>query len=117
MYPPGSVLRRQAGATYTFNGTKATVFKGMKVLIPVWAIQRDPEIYPDPDKFDPERFDEDNVNNRHPMSYLPFGDGPHNCIGKGNSFILKSQIKTIMLVLIEHFFHKFGFNSHRCTFR
>ncbi|XP_058793291.1 cytochrome P450 6B1-like [Phymastichus coffea] len=80
-YPPGSVLQRKAGDTYTFSGTNVTIPKDMKVLIPVWAIHRDPQIYPDPDKFDPERFDEEFEKSRHPMNYLPFGDGPHNCIG------------------------------------
>ena len=81
MYPPGSFLQRISVAPYTFNGTKVTIPEKTRVIIPVWAIHRDPEIYPDPDNFDPERFCEENVETRHPMNYLPFGDGPHNCIG------------------------------------
>jgi cytochrome P450 family 6 len=54
----------------------------MKVFIPVYAIQRDPDIYPDPDTFDPERFEEENIKQRSSSFYLPFGDGPRNCIGK-----------------------------------
>ena len=53
----------------------------MKVWIPAYSLQRDPAVYPDPNKFDPERFDEEAVQNRHPSYYLPFGDGPRNCIG------------------------------------
>lgn len=53
----------------------------------MYAIQRDSNIYPDPEKFDPERFNEDAVAARHPMSYLPFGDGPRNCIGKARTDI------------------------------
>lgn len=80
-YPVGLVLRRVSNRDYTFNGTKVTVPKGTAVVIPVYAIQHDPSIYPDPEVFDPERFNEDAVAARHPMSYLPFGDGPRNCIG------------------------------------
>lgn len=52
------------------------------MIIPVHAIQRDPEIYPDPDKFDPDRFLENNVKDRHPMTFMGFGAGPRICIGK-----------------------------------
>ena len=75
------MLQRKSVAPYTFNGTKVSIPKDIKVIVPVWAIHRDSAIYPKPDEFDPERFNEENEKNRHPMNYLPFGDGPHNCIG------------------------------------
>lgn len=80
-YPPVSVLLRKATSRYTFQGTKVTVEKGHVVWIPVYAIQRDPDIYPDPDAFKPERFSEEIAATRHQMYFLPFGDGPRNCIG------------------------------------
>lgn len=73
---------RQALKEYTFTDFNFTIPKGQKVWIPAFAIQRDPDIYPDPDTFDPERFSEENIKQRHPMYYLPFGDGPRNCIGE-----------------------------------
>ncbi|XP_011862719.1 PREDICTED: probable cytochrome P450 6a14 [Vollenhovia emeryi] len=80
-YPPGTILMREATSSYTFDGTKVSIPKEQKVWIPVYAIHRDPDIYPKPDVFDPERFNEEAVQTRHPMAYLPFGDGPRNCIG------------------------------------
>ncbi|XP_072756848.1 cytochrome P450 6A1-like isoform X2 [Anoplolepis gracilipes] len=77
----GSVLRRQSMTSYTFDGTKLNIPEGQKIWIPVFAIHRDPEIYPKPDVFDPERFSDETVRTRHAMHYLPFGDGPRNCIG------------------------------------
>ena len=53
--------------------------------IPVWSFHRDPEYFPDPLKFDPERFSEENKHTINPMVYMPFGVGPRNCIGKNIS--------------------------------
>ena len=75
------MLTRQAMENYTFRGTKIFVPKGMRIWVPVYGIQTDPDIYSEPEKFDPERFEDDAVAARHPMSFLPFGDGPRNCIG------------------------------------
>ncbi|XP_043511358.1 probable cytochrome P450 6a14 isoform X2 [Frieseomelitta varia] len=80
-YPILTMLTRRAMENYTFKGTKITIPKGMKIWVPVYGIQTDPDIYPEPEKFDPERFEDDAVAARHPMSFLPFGDGPRNCIG------------------------------------
>ncbi|XP_050326815.1 cytochrome P450 6g1-like isoform X2 [Bactrocera neohumeralis] len=54
---------------------------GMPLFIPIFGIQRDPEFWPNPDTFDPERFSAENKKTHKPMSYLPFGTGPRNCIG------------------------------------
>ena len=55
--------------------------KGINVIIPVYAIHHDPRYYPEPNRFDPERFSEENKKTRPEGTYLPFGDGPRICIG------------------------------------
>ncbi|EFN78989.1 Cytochrome P450 6a2 [Harpegnathos saltator] len=80
-YPPATFLMRKSTSDYTFDGTEINISKGQTVWIPVYAIQRDPNIYPDPEVFDPERFNEEAMQTRNAMFYLPFGDGPRNCIG------------------------------------
>lgn len=80
-YPTLPFLSREATEDYTFESPKLTVRKNAKVWIPLFSIHRDPSIYPDPEKFDPERFSDEAVKSRHPMHYIPFGDGPRNCIG------------------------------------
>ncbi|XP_076285747.1 putative cytochrome P450 6a14 isoform X2 [Lasioglossum baleicum] len=79
-YPAGAIIQRRTTSACTFDTLKFTLPKQIAVWIPLFAIHRDPEIYPDPEKFDPERFSEEQVATRHPMHYLPFGDGPRSCI-------------------------------------
>lgn len=55
--------------------------KGTPIWIPVYGLHHDPELYPEPEKFDINRFTAENIQNREAVSYLPFGDGPRNCVG------------------------------------
>ncbi|XP_076241482.1 putative cytochrome P450 6a14 [Calliopsis andreniformis] len=80
-YPALAILNRETTGSHTFRNTKVSIPPKTLVWIPVYAIHWDPQIYPMPEKFDPERFDESVAKTRHPMYHLPFGDGPRNCIG------------------------------------
>ena len=75
------MLLRKTKAPYTFAGTNVTIEKHQSIFISTYGIHYDPSIYPDPERFDPERFNDEAIKSRHSMSYLPFGDGPRNCIG------------------------------------
>ncbi|PSN49666.1 hypothetical protein C0J52_24286 [Blattella germanica] len=54
---------------------------GTGVYIPVYALHHDSKYFPSPAKFDPERFSEKNKQNIPHFAYMPFGEGPRNCIG------------------------------------
>ncbi|XP_049869418.1 uncharacterized protein LOC126369166 [Pectinophora gossypiella] len=75
------------------------IHKGEGLMIPVWSIQRDPQYFPDPEKFDPERFSEENKHKIKPFTYMPFGLGPRNCIG--SRFAL-CKVKVLVYQLLRH---------------
>ena len=58
------------------------ILKGDVILIPLWSLHHDPQYFPDPEKFDPERFSPSNKELIKPYTYMPFGEGPRVCIGK-----------------------------------
>ncbi|XP_042907512.2 cytochrome P450 3A9 [Parasteatoda tepidariorum] len=81
LHPPVVRLDRIAVVDYKLKGTEITIPKGTTVTTPVYAMHRDPEFFPDPETFDPDRFSPENKDKIIPYSYLPFGSGPRNCIG------------------------------------
>lgn len=81
-YPIVPFLTRQALSDYTVPGyPKYSLEKGTMIIIPALGIHHDPEIYPNPEEFDPERFSPEMVKQRDSVEWLGFGDGPRNCIG------------------------------------
>lgn len=70
------------------------------IWFPIYAIHHDPKYYPDPERFDPERFNESNKHNIKHGSYLPFGIGPRNCVA--SRFALM-EIKILFVYLLLNF--------------
>jgi cytochrome P450 len=63
-----------------------TVPRGTLVVVSAYGIHRNPAVYPDPERFDPDRFEPSAEAARHRSAWLPFGNGPRVCIG--NHFAL-----------------------------
>ncbi|KAK7869835.1 hypothetical protein R5R35_008052 [Gryllus longicercus] len=78
-YPPLAFIDRVSNKPYTLPGTTVTLEAGSRILIPSYGFHMNPEYYPNPKRFDPERFSEQNKHAKY--SYLPFGEGPRNCAG------------------------------------
>ena len=55
---------------------------GAKIYLSQWVMHRNPEYFPDPERFDPERFTDDAIRSRRRFTYIPFGAGRRLCIGE-----------------------------------
>jgi cytochrome P450 len=71
-----------------------TIPAGTLILIDAWGVHHDPEVYPDPERFQPERFVDDAPE---PYTWLPFGGGAHRCIGAALAELeIKVALSTIL---------------------
>lgn len=75
MYPTPFTVRK-AKSAYTIPGTDIVLDKGTRLVIPIHAIHHDPVYYPNPEQFDPDRFEDKVKNDRNSMAWLAFGSGP-----------------------------------------
>lgn len=64
---------RMANRDYKIPNSNLTIPAGTNIFISAFGLHRDERFYENPDKFDPERFTEENLKKRHPFVYIPFG--------------------------------------------
>nr|CAD7460379.1 unnamed protein product [Timema tahoe] len=104
MYPPAATMDRVCVKPYSIppSGDQPgmTFNEGDLLEIPIFGIHRDEAHFPDPDKFDPERFSDENKHNIKPFTFIPFGLGPRSCIG--NRFTLM-ETKVALIFLLSRF--------------
>ncbi|XP_068444990.1 cytochrome P450 3A40-like isoform X2 [Clinocottus analis] len=98
LYPIAPRLERVAKATVEINGV--VIPKGMIVMIPTWPLHRDPNLWPEPEAFKPERFSKDNKETIDPYTYMPFGAGPRNCIGMRFALVM---MKLALVEILQSF--------------
>ncbi len=95
LYPPVPALQRQAIAMDEIDGM--TIPPRAFVFLCPYATHRNGELWPDPERFDPDRFLPERAEDRPRFAYLPFGAGPRICIG--NEFaLMEAQIVLAMLM-------------------
>jgi len=103
MYAPVSPFTtRVAEKDYEYQGIR--IPKGTGVFIGVSAIHNDPQLWPEPEKFIPERFQHE----FNKMAFLPFGAGPRNCIGMRFAY-MELQLALAFMV------HKYRFEPGPST--
>ncbi|PVD38393.1 hypothetical protein C0Q70_01007 [Pomacea canaliculata] len=96
MIPPVNTVNRMASEEVTIKGV--TIPKGAGVCVPIANVMRDPEYFPDPDEFKPDRFVESADGVVNPFSNLVFGFGPRQCIGMRLALL---QIKMAMVHVLR----------------
>ena len=80
LYPPAWVITRRALADAVLGGYH--IVTGSTLIMSPYLLHRNAEHWPDPDQFLPDRFLDANVDQRRSSSYLPFGAGPRQCVGR-----------------------------------
>lgn len=98
LYPPAWGLGRQAMEEVQLG--EYVIPEKWGVMIIPYVVHRNPDIWENPDQFNPERFSVDNENQIPKHAYLPFGGGPRICIG--NSFALMEG-HLILVTLLQHY--------------
>ncbi len=80
IYPPAVSIARQAVEPVEIGGV--AIPAGALVFVSVYTIHHDERWFPDPERFDPERFATPPAHEIPDHAYLPFGIGPRACIGR-----------------------------------
>uniref|UniRef100_A0A0K8W2S8 Putative cytochrome P450 6t3 n=1 Tax=Bactrocera latifrons TaxID=174628 RepID=A0A0K8W2S8_BACLA len=105
LYPTAPFINRECLP----NGEQQTLWfdKGKKYLriprdvpayISILGLHSDPKFWPNPQLYDPQRFSQEKLHNIKPMTYLPFGAGPHGCIGSRLGML---QVKLGLLYILK----------------
>jgi cytochrome P450 len=97
--PPLPFLPRTAVSDFEFEGR--TIRAGTSLIISPAFIHRMPSIYRDPADFDPARFAEPRSEDKvHPCAWMPFGKGPHTCMGMN---MARLEVKAFFAQLLARF--------------
>nr|QZP43546.1 cytochrome P450 monooxygenase CYP6AN47 [Ephestia elutella] len=81
MFPSLGIVTRECTKPCRIPEVDISIDAGVKIIIPIQAIHNDEKNFDNPSEFRPERFTPEEVKNRHPFTYMPFGEGPRMCIG------------------------------------
>ncbi|XP_023223442.1 cytochrome P450 4C1-like isoform X7 [Centruroides sculpturatus] len=86
--------------TEDFKIKNYTIPRGTTIMLFIYALHRDPKVFPNPEVFDPDRFLPENCIGRHPYSFIPFSAGSRNCIGQKYAMM---ELKTIVSRVIMNY--------------
>lgn len=94
LYPPLPITIRQAREDDLLDGYLIKANSG--VFINIYSAHHNPDVWDNPEGFDPERFLPERINEVPRFAYLPFGGGPRQCIG--NNFALMEAVLALSMI-------------------
>ncbi|GAA5155083.1 cytochrome P450 [Pseudonocardia eucalypti] len=80
LYPAGALMSRRAAAVLDLGGHR--IPDGAAMFFCPYLLHRRPELYPNPDRFDPDRWLPERAGTLPRGAFMPFGAGPHICVGE-----------------------------------
>ncbi|CAG7837656.1 unnamed protein product [Allacma fusca] len=99
LYPSVAFMSRKVKREFRLD-SETLVPPGVDVAMCPYLTHRDPNIYPEPEKFLPTRHTPENSAGRHPYAYIPFSAGLRNCIGQR---FVQAEMKTVLANIFRHF--------------
>lgn len=97
LFPPVPIIARKLNEDVQLASEKYVLPAGCTVVIATFKIHRREDIYPNPEKFDPDNFLPERTQDRHYYSFIPFSAGPRSCVGRKYAMIkLKVLLSTIL---------------------
>ncbi|KAJ3642894.1 hypothetical protein Zmor_025642 [Zophobas morio] len=99
LYPSVTLIGRDINEDVQ-TSTGYIIPKGTMAHIFIYDLHRNPDLYPDPLKFDPDRFLPENIQKRHPFAYIPFSAGSRNCIGQRFAML---ELKALLCGILRKF--------------
>ncbi|XP_035301477.1 cytochrome P450 4F2 isoform X4 [Cricetulus griseus] len=98
LHPPVTVISRCCTQDIGLPDGRV-IPKGVVCIINIFTTHHNPTVWPDPEVYDPFRFDPENVKNRSPLAFIPFSAGPRNCIGQ--TFAMNEMKVVLALTLLR----------------
>lgn len=98
LYPPAIQVYRRSSKDIELDGH--LIPKNTQLGIFIYVIHRHPDVWKNPDEFDPLRFHPNNAEGRHPYAYIPFSAGPRNCIGQNFAM---NEMRVVVASIVNRF--------------
>jgi cytochrome P450 len=98
LYPPAHAGMRLAKIDLEYQGYQIPA--GTRLMYSVYLSHRQAQYWPQPNRFEPERFSSEQNRRRVPNTYVPFGGGPRNCIGAAFGLV---EAKVVMARILQQF--------------
>jgi len=106
LYPPAWLLHTRVSRSEDKLPSGVLLPAGARVFLSPWSMHRNPRWFPDPNRFDPDRFSQEGKQGRPAYSYIPFGGGGRRCLGESFAelegvLILATVASKVRLRLVE----------------